>query len=611
MSGTMGRLSVGVTGLQTSQYSLNATAHNLMNTQTDGYTRQQVLLTDRHYNKFSTGEIYTNKVGLGVITSQVLAVRDNFADASYRKESGRLSYYKAQYETVSEIENYFGELEGKDVNTTINNLWLSLQELQKEPSSIVTRSSFIATSQAFLDRVQEIRQSLVDYQTNLNTSINDQIARVNDIALNILELNNKILAAEANKLENANDYRDARNLALDELSSLVNTEIVNNADGTVEVYIEGRCLVTKGRTYELEAVKVRTSEKYNETDANGDKRYDFTTSSADFLMPVWKDDQEPLFNIERIPSTEADTDIGSLKGLIMSRGYFVSNYTDVPKQPSKPVQENYETDAEYQDAMVKYQADHKKYLEELNYYNKYIEPYTVTKLQAQLDVLVNGVVTGINDILCPNKTVTTDNGRTIKILDEKEAGIGMGIGNDFAGTELFTRNAMPRYTEETVRINGEDVTVKVYNEENSDDFYSLYSTANIAINPELLKNPSLLPLSRETGAEAQEVVDKLLDLWNETFSTVSPNSLIECNFVDYYAGMMDDLADRGYTYNAMSETEQQTVTDLDSLRQGVAGVASDEELSNLIKFQHAYNAASRYINSVSEMIQWLIERLGV
>ena len=47
MAGTMGRLSVGVTGLQTSQYALNATAHNLINTQTEGYTRQQVLLTDQ------------------------------------------------------------------------------------------------------------------------------------------------------------------------------------------------------------------------------------------------------------------------------------------------------------------------------------------------------------------------------------------------------------------------------------------------------------------------------------------------------------------------------------------------------------------------------------
>ena len=131
------------------------------------------------------------------------------------------------------------------------------------------------------------------------------------------------------------------------------------------------------------------------------------------------------------------------------------------------------------------------------------------------------------------------------------------------------------------------------------------------INIELAQNPSLLPLSRNTGEEAQDIADNLLALWDKKFATVSPNSLVECNFKDYFAGAIDELSDRGYTYNAMAETQQQTVNDLDNLRQQVVGVSSDEELSNLIKFQHAYNAASRYITTVAEMIEHLINTLGM
>ena len=94
MAGTMGRLTVGVTGLQTSQYALNATAHNLINTQTEGYTRQQVLLTDQSYNRVATDSYYINNVGMGVVTAQIRQVRDQFADDTYRTESGRMSYYK-------------------------------------------------------------------------------------------------------------------------------------------------------------------------------------------------------------------------------------------------------------------------------------------------------------------------------------------------------------------------------------------------------------------------------------------------------------------------------------------------------------------------------------
>lgn len=604
MGGTMGRMSVGVSGLQTSQYALNATAHNLTNVQTNGYTRQQVLLTDSIYNKLGIGEVYTNKVGMGVVTAQVVGVRNTFADMSYRTENGRMAYYKAQYETASEVENYFGELEGQDMNTAINDLWTTLQELQKESNSIVTRSSFIATAQTFVDRVKEIRSGLIDYQSNLNTSVRDQVRRINEISKSIMEMNNAILGAEANGIENANDYRDVRNALIDELSGLINTEVVQNEDGTIEVYAEGRLMVTRGRVYEMESAKVLTNEQYIE-------KYDFTNDANDFLMPVWKDDQQAVFNIDKIPTTDTNTDIGSLKGLMMSRGYFVSSYKDVPQQPVKPIQDKFENEADYKAAMEQYEIDYKQYADDLDYYNTFVEPYTITKLMSQLDVLVNGIVKGMNDTLCPNKEVTLSDGTVVHILDVEAAGIGMGDGNEYPGTELFVRKGIPRYEKRDITL--EDGTTQeawVYSEENPDEFHTLYSIGNLEINPDLLKNPSLLPLSRETGAEAQEVVDAMLNLWQHTFSTVSPNSLVQCNYVDYYAGMMDDLGDRGYTYSSLAETEQQTVNNLEDVRQAVAGVSSDEELSNLIKFQHAYNAASRYITTVSDMIEYLVERLG-
>ncbi len=605
MSGTMGRLSIGVTGLQTNQYALNATAHNLMNTQTEGYSRQQVMLTDRTYREIGNTPINKNQAGLGVVTAEVKQVRDTFADIAYRQESGRMNYYKAQYEAVSEIETYFGELEGQEFNSTMNDLWLSLQELQKESNSIVTRSSFIATAHTFLDRVQNIRSSFINYQRNLNVEIENQVERINNIATEIKELNDEVLAAEASGIENANDYRDMRNQLIDELSSIVNTEVVHNKDGMVEIFIEGRCLVTKGRTYKLEAVRICDNKQYQ-------NNFDFTSDATDFYMPVWKDDQEALFNINKIPSAEANSDIGALKGMMMSRGYFISNYTDVPVMPDKPLAENFDNDADYNAAVMQYEADMTEYAADLKFYNTYVEPYTITNLMAQFDVLVNAIVTGINDTLCPNKEITLADGSVIKVLDEEAAGIGMGYGNEYGGTELFVRKSTPRYEERTVTLeDGSIETVQVYNEENEDDYYTLYSAGNITVNSELLKNPSLLPLTRETGEEAQEVVDEMLDLWNRKFATVSPNSLVECNYVDYYAGMIDDLADRGYTFNSLTQTESQTITDIHNLRQQVVGVSSDEELANMIKFQHAYNASSRYINTVSEMIEHIIQTLGM
>lgn len=52
------------------------------------------------------------------------------------------------------------------------------------------------------------------------------------------------------------------------------------------------------------------------------------------------------------------------------------------------------------------------------------------------------------------------------------------------------------------------------------------------------------------------------------------------------------------------------MTAVDNQRSQVMGVSSDEELTKMIKFQNAYNASSRFINVVNEMIESMITQLG-
>ena len=133
----------------------------------------------------------------------------------------------------------------------------------------------------------------------------------------------------------------------------------------MEVYIEGQLLVTKGKTYTLDTKKI------TDCDAFLTGAYDKIVEDAtDFVVPIWGTDGTPLFNIERIPSTEANTDIGTLKGIIMSRGYFVSNYTDVPVRPTKPIAENFATDAEFQAAMAQYTTDLSQYVKDFRLFRE-------------------------------------------------------------------------------------------------------------------------------------------------------------------------------------------------------------------------------------------------
>lgn len=99
-------------------------------------------------------------------------------------------------------------------------------------------------------------------------------------------------------------------------------------------------------------------------------------------------------------------------------------------------------------------------------------------------------------------------------------------------------------------------------------------------------------------------------MWQDDFGSLGPNSLVTNDFMGYYKEFIEDFANKGYTYNGIAESQTKSVQELENQRQTVTGVSTDEELSNLIKYQQGYNASSRYFSVVSEMVQHLIDKLG-
>ena len=245
MPSTFFGLSIASTGLNAFNASVNTTAHNITNAGTEGYSRQQVLLTDLSYTNIGNTPIGKKQEGLGTRIADVRLIRDRFIDKAYRNELGREQFYQSKYDVVSEVENFFGELESSDFRTYMQNLWSSAQELQKESNSIVTRSSYIASAVTFTEQANEIFKQLTTYQKNLNTEIKDQVDQINKLANEIYDLNYTITKVEAAGVESANDYRDQRDAALDKLGGLVSLSYRENADHGVDVYIENRCQYKK------------------------------------------------------------------------------------------------------------------------------------------------------------------------------------------------------------------------------------------------------------------------------------------------------------------------------------------------------------------------------
>lgn len=612
MANGMTGLYIGVSGLHSAQTALNATAHNLSNINVKGYTRQQVSLSSSDYFKIGESATQEKAYGIGVDTLAIRRVRDDLIDKAYRQESGRLGYYSSQYDSLVEVENLFGEMQGVTFQEQMENLKDAISQLTTEPESTVKRSALIQMATTFIDRASSIYKSLQDYQTTLNTKVSNTVDKINKLGQTIYDLNKEIRKIEVTG-ERANDLRDQRDNALDELSSYVKINYTEKSTGEVYVQVEGIAFVTDMMPTQM-----------------GKEVIDGTN----LYRPVWPDlDNRPVYNdYEQVNAIE-NNDIGELKGLLLARGNTSVNYKDVPVMPET---KDYALGA----ADPQYLADMQQYQKNCDYYNKFIDTSVILRTMGGLDKLVNGMVTGLNSVLCPETTYdsttkltyTDSNGNTVdvpgfeqvtmpggstiyryKVLDLEKTGVGMDE-NETVGTELFARNNTERY----IKVDlpdpanpGQTKTQYIFNTLDALGNESDYTLGNIEVNEVAVQHKELIPLSiRNEGGEDFDRAMKLLEAWNVKFAALNPSKFAKEDFGSFYNSMVDQFATTGQVLKDMVDTQTTMSESYDSQRLRTEGVSSDEELQNMIKYQQAYNAASRYVNVVDDMLENIIERLG-
>ena len=539
--GIMGSLYIGASGLQTSQNALNTVAHNLANANTSGYTRQQILLNDKVYNTISVNfkAISSQQTGLGVTYAQVRQVRDYFLDQTYRKQSGRCAFYEVSYNAINEIETLLRELEGEAFKDSLDNLWVSIQELAKDPSSAVTQGTLVQCASQFISKAQAVSVGLCDYQDNLNLQVQADVTRINEIGKQIYSLNNEILNIEVGGFESANDLKDTRNALLDELSGLVNISYEYDVDGCAMVKVEGHTFVNRAMSYDIAVTQDSTTGFYTPYWVFDAKKTELPDGTIG-----WDTTGAEVFNLKRTISSELDTDVGGLKAKMSARGDRRANYTDL----------NPDT------------------------YNDLVSQSVIMNMQAEFDNLIHNIVTKINQVFADASDAAT--------------GYLMDGANPL---RLFEKKAHEGYFE--------DLTPGMED--------TLYTVENLVVNPDLVKAPTKMGLIKPDGSVDHDLANALNAAFDEEAYVLNPNVTSKANFLGYYDNMVSQIANLGYVFNSVYESQITTVNSTEEARQQIVGVSEEEELTSLIRFQNAYNASSRYINVVDELLEHIINTLGM
>ena len=130
------------------------------------------------------------------------------------------------------------------------------------------------------------------------------------------------------------------------------------------------------------------------------------------------------------------------------------------------------------------------------------------------------------------------------------------------------------------------------------------------VNPTLIREAGKMSFKLPDGTVDYETAAKLIEGFDAKIYVLNPNVTTKCSINTYYSNLVSQVANSGSVYKNISASQQATVESIDHSREQVVGVSSDEELTNMIKFQNAYNASSRYINVISEMLEHIIMSLA-
>ena len=502
--GSFGSLSIGISGIYTSQKGLQTISHNIANAENPDYTRQRVDFNDS--NIISRGNL---KLGTGTDVTVIKQLRDEFLDDKLRTQVSKYGYWGQRNDIMSQVEsiiNETGEIDDKvtgGLANTMNDFWKSMEELGKNPSNLTVRGVFKERAEGFVTTVRHISNQLDTLEKNLNIRVEDIVKETNAISAEIADLNKQIVRKELSGTV-ANDYRDKRNGLIDRLSQIADISVSEDSKGSVTISISGKNIVS--------------GETSNKLECKG--------NAAGSLTDVyWENDTDPInlgISGELLAVLEAIGTIGS-RNETTTGGKQLQN--------------------------------------------------AIPAMKKKLNELVKTIAIAIND--------------------QQKSGYTL---DGIKGDNFFVSDPLEYETDE----NGDQIikdgkpVIKV----------SHIDASNIKLNIKSLNDIAASKDSGSTGnGKNAEDMLKLRD------SLLYSNKKLTID--DFYGDIISDLGISVQESNNMMEAHGKIILELDNKKQSISAVSLDEEMSNMLKFQHAFSASTRFINTVDEMLDVIINRMAV
>ncbi|AHH08142.1 flagellar hook-associated protein FlgK [Borrelia anserina] len=627
MNSTFSGIEIGKKSLFAHKDAMNTIGHNLTNASKPGYSRQRVIMKTEMpiYAPQLNRANKVGQLGQGIMVQCIERIRDDLLDIKIAEESHRLGYWNSKDKFISLLENVYNEPEEQSIRKRLNDFWDSWQDLSRQPQGLAERNIILERGKAFAETIKSRFHSLERIYTMVNDEVKITTEEINNYLRNISDLNRQIAKAIAMK-DQPNDLMDERDLIVNKLSNLISISIENKRDpNEFLIHSEGKHLIqgTIANEFMLEAVNGPTRTKWNVLWNNGEMT-NIDTGKLGALINVRdneiKNEINELDNMA-INIIELVNEVHvSGYGLDKKNGriFFDQEYKLTDELGRYDSNGNGQFDSVH---IFKINSTNELIPEEklgfagilrfqtLNT-NNFIEiPYHTTDT-------VQDVINKINNSNAQVTARINEEGKfEIKAIKEEEKDSAVFRIRYIEDSGLF----LTTYTGILDASGAEGA----YNYQNINTTNQLTNTASYSISP--LKNPAAwLKVSKEILEDPSKIASGIRTPTNNIpigdneaalriASLVNSQIMIGKNETlnDYFANTASNIAIKGQIAEVTKNSQEQILKSLTDLRLSISGVNKDEELANMIEFQQSFIAASKFITVSAELIDTIINKMGV
>jgi flagellar hook-associated protein 1 len=246
-------LNIGKSGLFAAQAGMATTGNNISNANVPGYSRQVVLQATGPTQNIGTGFI-----GSGTLITDITRYSDNFLNNQVRTATASKSSLDSFYGQISQIDNLLADTTS-GLSPAVQDFFKGVQDLASNPASSASRQAMISSAESLASRFQGLNGRMQEVRDGVNTQIESNVTLINSYAQQIAKLNEQIGGSAGANGSLPNDLLDARDQLVLELNKQIKATVVAGDNNSLTVSIgNGQPLVVGKKSFELATMQSPT-----------------------------------------------------------------------------------------------------------------------------------------------------------------------------------------------------------------------------------------------------------------------------------------------------------------------------------------------------------------